>query len=277
MSQEFDLFTDRQHLATKAYGDSTNLQARADIYAYQQPKVDLPDWVLGHVSWRGDERVVDVGCGPGMYLKRLATQPGLRLMALDLSRGMLADLEQGWLPGFALPGRAVADAQAIPLRSASQDVAIAAHMLWHVSDIGLAAQELSRMLRPDGVLLAVTNAAEHTRELIDLYVDALHALGVDDHPRSSPGYRFTGENGAELLSVAFSNITRHDKKSQMNIPHAEPVLRYIQSTRPLREPSLPQGITWDDAMTQVEHTIRAVIEREGAFHVRTSVTLFECR
>jgi hypothetical protein len=55
------------------------LQARANIYRYQQPQLDLAGWALEQVTWRGGERVLDVGCGPGQYLRRLAQRPGLQL------------------------------------------------------------------------------------------------------------------------------------------------------------------------------------------------------
>jgi SAM-dependent methyltransferase len=94
MSQPDLLHTDRRHLTTAAYANSANLMA--DIYRYQQPRLDIVGWALDQVRWEGVKRVVDVGCGPGQYLRRLAQRAGLDLIGLDLSRGMLADLERGW-------------------------------------------------------------------------------------------------------------------------------------------------------------------------------------
>jgi hypothetical protein len=72
---EAELYLDRDHLATKAYGDSGNLQARADIYAYQEPRVDLQGWVLGHVTWRGHERVLMLDVGREVILSVWLTSP----------------------------------------------------------------------------------------------------------------------------------------------------------------------------------------------------------
>src|SRR5262245_16752674 len=143
------LYTDRQHLTTQAYADSANLAARANIYRYQQPQVDLIDWVLEQVAWGGAERVLAVGCGPGAYMRRLARRPGLRLIGMDLSRGMLGDLLAGW-DSAPPPALAVADVQSLPLPGASCDVALAMHMLYHVPDIERAAGELRRVLRAGG-------------------------------------------------------------------------------------------------------------------------------
>ena len=60
-------WTDRDNLTTAAYGTSTNLMARASIYQYQQPSIDIVGRALDHVAWRGDQQGADVGCGAGAY------------------------------------------------------------------------------------------------------------------------------------------------------------------------------------------------------------------
>jgi hypothetical protein len=64
MSQPSDLHTDRRHLTTAAYANSANLMARADIYKYQQPPIDIVGWTLGQVRWGDVERMIDVGWRP---------------------------------------------------------------------------------------------------------------------------------------------------------------------------------------------------------------------
>ena len=62
-----DLHTDRRHLITQAYADGAHLAARADIYRYQRPRIDLAGWVLAQVNWTGTGQVLGIGCGPGTY------------------------------------------------------------------------------------------------------------------------------------------------------------------------------------------------------------------
>src|SRR5262245_52751553 len=90
------LYTDRRRLTTAAYADSTNLMARASMYRYQQPPIDLIGWALDLASPPPGARVLDIGCGPGRYLQRLASRPDLRLTGMDLSRGMLLDALRDW-------------------------------------------------------------------------------------------------------------------------------------------------------------------------------------
>lgn len=279
MTQAAELYTDRRHLSTVAYADSSHLNARADLYVHQQPPIDIVAWALDHVPWRGDERVVDVGCGPGRYLKHLAWHPGLRLMGLDLSRGMLADLERGWDLTLPRPALAVADVQALPLPDAQRDVALAMHMLYHVPDIPHAIAELRRVLRPGGVLLALTNNAEHNQELHNVYSTALSTLSdkqsVDAVLKLDD--RFSGDNAEAFLGGSFDQVERHDVDSTLVVPAVEPILRYVASTRSTREFALPSGVTWDAVIAEVERMVAETITARQAFHIRTSVALFVCR
>ncbi len=270
-------WTDRQHLTTAAYADSANLTARADIYHYQQPHIDIVGWALDQVQWRGDEQVVDVGCGPGSYLGRLAQRPGLRLIGVDLSRGMLADLQRGWDATLSRPRLAAADVQSLPLPDASCDVALAMHMLYHVPDIPRAAHELRRVLRHGGVLLALTNGEPHMREMKDLYDAALAAVAVEAEPYERIFRRFTLENGADFLQPVFNEVDRRDVASALVIPEAEPVLRYIASTRSVRELALPRGVTWDMVMAEIERIVAYTIAEQGVFRVSTRSGAFVCR
>jgi hypothetical protein len=123
----------------------------------------------------------------------------------------------------------------------------------------------------------VTNSSTHLQELLDLYARVLQTLGVDAMPYPSPAHRFGRENGAELLGVAFDNITRRDANSELVVPTAEPIVRYFRSLSALRMSALPQGMTWDDVMVEVERTTRVMLETEGVVRIRTAVSLFECR
>jgi ubiquinone/menaquinone biosynthesis C-methylase UbiE len=90
----------------------------------------------------GAERVLDVGCGNGLYLAELRRR-GIHAVGCDLSPGMLA---------AAAPHRELvnADVTALPFAPAACDVVLAPHMLYHVADRATAARELRRVLRPGG-------------------------------------------------------------------------------------------------------------------------------
>jgi SAM-dependent methyltransferase len=218
------LWVDREHLTTRAYGDSANLMARKAIYSYTSRPVDLTAWALEQVVIAPGSQVLDLGCGPGGYLRHLAGRASLRLIGIDLSAGMLADLCKAWEPGTPLPGLMVGDAQNIPLPDRSVDLALAMHMLYHVPDIARAARELRRVLRPGGTLLAVTNSREHLRQLIEVFDRALATFTGQEREYQPPLRRFRLEDGDEPLRQAFASVERRELIGELAIPEPGPAL-----------------------------------------------------
>lgn len=91
-----------------------------------------------------DADVLEVGCGTGLLLRRVAPM-ARTARGLDLSEGMLArararglDVRQG-------------DACALPYEDASFDVVYSFKVLAHVREIDRALMEVRRVLRPGGV------------------------------------------------------------------------------------------------------------------------------
>src|SRR5262252_767974 len=115
---------DKEVLRTQ-YGDDQRLSARQRMW---QTATSLIDRVLDVAQIASDAAVLDVGCGNGRYLAGLRARGHTgTLMGLDYSPGM-ASVARSYAPV------AVADAQALPVRDAVVDVALCAHMLYHVPD-----------------------------------------------------------------------------------------------------------------------------------------------
>ncbi len=277
-------YTDRTHVATNCYPDSTNLQNRANLYHYQHPPLDLVSWAIDQISWRGNEQIVDVGCGPGKYLRRLNQFPDFRLVGFDISHGMLYDLLHNWNTGRdeepiqPTPHVAVADAQDLPLPNASCDVVLAMHMLYHVSDIMRALREMQRVLRSNGTLVVMTNRGDHLWELIAAGASALTAvIGYPAELFSPAPRRFQLENGEEMLRDVFGQVERRDVERPVVISQVAPILAYIESTRTVTEKLLPDGASWDAVMYELERHVTAIIMQQGSFRVTSATGLFICR
>src|SRR5271165_6359891 len=104
-----------------------------DIWSSRTGKLQMRDRLLDSITWKGDEKVLDIGCGRGLLLigaaKRLQTgkASGVDLWSKeelsDNSPEAVRDLAtaEGVLPKIKIE---TADAQKLPLPDASFDVVL---------------------------------------------------------------------------------------------------------------------------------------------------------
>lgn len=269
--------TDRAHLSRNSYADSGKLRARASIYKYRRPALDIVPWALAQVPWSGDETVLDVGCGAGGYLRGLGKSGQMRLVGMDLSTGMLREVRDSW-DSARRPLLAACDAQSIPLRPASCDRILAMHMLYHVPDIGMTLKGLRDLLVSDGLLMAGTNGEAHLAELRDLFHEA-HEEAEGRSLKAVPHWsrRFRLERGCELASATFGHVEVREHSGNIVVPDAQPVIDYLESTRSVMEKALSAGVDWKDVMSIAARRIGEIIEAEGAFRARTIAGVILCR
>lgn len=203
-------------LVRDEYASEAGLQARRSIYADVEGP-DPRDEAFRIVAARDPVDVLEVGCGPGELSERIARELGAHVVAVDLSERMV-ELARG----RGVDAR-LGDVQALPFHDASFDCVVAAWMLYHVGDVDLGLAEIARVLRPGGVLVAVTNGEEHLAE-------ARAVGGVDMRGRSP----FSRENAEPQLRRRFAAVERHDVDGTVTFAgHAE-VRRYVESLGILR-------------------------------------------
>ncbi|WP_405822050.1 class I SAM-dependent methyltransferase [Streptomyces sp. NBC_01390] len=261
--------TDRTRLADSAYSSDRDLAARQSIYRWQTPRHDLQGIVAGQLAGvRGGGRVVDVGCGNGTYLQRLrAERPGLSLLGLDLSPGILATV-----PGPV----AVADVTRLPLATGSVDAALAMHMLYHVPDIPQAVRELSRVVAPDGLVIVSTNGADDKAELDDLFHRAASdVLGAGREPaRFSIGAPFSLEKALAFLGEEFGRVRTIELPSTVTVREPGPVVAYLASYRAWAD---QYDAPFDATVERARAIVTDRIAREGAFEIGCRAGILVCR
>lgn len=107
-------------------------------------------------------RVLDVGCGHGLYTLDLARR-GATLVGCDLDRTALSDARCS-THSLGLDGRAcflVADGASLPLAEAAFDLVVCICVLEHIADDVAALAGMVRSLRPGGLLYLTVDSAEH--------------------------------------------------------------------------------------------------------------------
>lgn len=262
------------------YKNAANLDARIALHSrFGTAKVNWYRWLFDHLTLPDGARVLELGCGPAkLWRENLARIPAdWHLTLTDLSAGMIAEAERH----LADTGRdfafRVADAQDLPFEDGSFDAVVAVHMLYHVPDQGRALSEVRRVLKPGGRFYASTNSRDHMKEIGDL---AAHIAEGETLERIRAAHRlrsFRLEDGFELLTPHFREVTLHRFKNALEVTEAEPLLAYILSATAateLRErPSDEQKRRLGAFKTYVAGRVAA----EGAVRITVLPGLFEAR
>jgi SAM-dependent methyltransferase len=173
------------------------LSAGGMVWYSKVGKLRIRDQILGLIPWRGDEMVLDVGCGRGLLLvgaaRRLTTGK-----AIGLDRWVPGALT-GNRPGAALDNArwegvtdrveaTVGDVRRLPFADASMDVAVSNFVVHEVSNRAEREQmlrEIVRVLKPGGRLALVDFI--FTGECVRV----LEEIGISDARRARAGSFFS--------------------------------------------------------------------------------------
>jgi SAM-dependent methyltransferase len=104
------------------------------------------------------QRVLEVGCGSGVFLPGLAekVQPTGRVFGLDHSDALIAEARKASdaTPHAAIITTEVGDAYKLPYPDGFFDAAHCERVLMHLGDPTAAIREMARVVRPGGVVVA---------------------------------------------------------------------------------------------------------------------------
>jgi SAM-dependent methyltransferase len=119
--------------------------------------------------WLGQSRpsIIEIGCSGGHFLRDLAvTMPDAEIIGADYTLGTLDQLGQR-LSGVPL---LQFDLIQCPLPSASFDAVVLLNVLEHIERDELALAQLSRILRPGGILIAEVPAGPNLYDSYDAHL-----------------------------------------------------------------------------------------------------------
>jgi SAM-dependent methyltransferase len=160
------------------------------VWGSKVGKVRGRDRLLDSLPWRGDEAVLDVGCGRGLLLigaaKRLTTGKAVGVdiwQAEDLSGNRAeAARENARLEGVSNRVEVKdGDARRLPFADGTFDVVVTEsvlHNIYNAAERDTAVREIARVLKPGGRLLI--GDVRHTGR----YAQVLRQSGLEDVRRS---------------------------------------------------------------------------------------------
>jgi len=164
------------------------------VWGSKRGKLGLRDKLIPSLALRGDERVLDVGCGHGLMLlgaaKKLTTRRavGIELWQKEDQAGNSPDAT---LENAARERVSVelhhGDARRLPFENESFDVILSSWALHNIYDAAgrrRALEEIVRVLKPGGRIL-ITDI-RHACE----YADVFRSLGLTDVNVSTPTFIF---------------------------------------------------------------------------------------
>ncbi len=243
------------------YASQDNLVRRQAIFAHLDPERSSGRSAIDRIAWAGDERVLDAGCGNGVWSRAVTRGQRVRsVVGLDLSMGMLGALraEDPGQPAVA------GDVGHLPFAEGSFDVAMALWMLYHVADHRSALAELRRVLRPGGRLVVATNSARQRPLDAVLSASLAETLG-EERERWLPQLNFTAENGPAIVGEVFGEVIVEHVVSAFAIPEPEPALGVMASMRGPIETYLGRPVDWPAVDAAARRRIELAIAEEGAF------------
>lgn len=104
--------------------------------------------LLDYLELHDGERVLDAGCGMGVYLAAMGSLRRLQLVGVDADADRLAWGRREQVPA----GLVQTDVSCLPFQDATFDKILLSEVLEHLRDDGAALRELARVLKPGGVL-----------------------------------------------------------------------------------------------------------------------------
>lgn len=150
-------------------------------------------WAVGHAS--GDVLEIAVGTGRNLPLY----PPGVRVLGIDNSAGMLAVAERRVAAAGLDVELRLADAQALDLPDGSVDVVVSTLTLCSIPDDAAAVREAARVLRPGGRLVMLEHVASDRPwvRAVERLLEPLSVRWQGDHLLRDPERRVR-EAGLEV-------------------------------------------------------------------------------
>ena len=169
----------------KVVRDSFTVQAKAfaaNPWVTDQERIRR---LVAAARLKGDERVLDVACGPG-YIAEAFARSAREVIGIDLTAAMLAIGEERTKErGISNISLRIGDVQKLPFEWAEFDVVVSRLALHHMQDPGQVVGEMARVCKPGGTVLVEDIYGSEHPERAD-YQDRWEKLRDPSHVRALP-------------------------------------------------------------------------------------------
>lgn len=179
---------DREMLE-REYSMSDRLEARRTrVNGWLRGETEAWDEALAAVAEARPRRVLDAGCGDGLFARVIAAQ---EVIGIDNSAAMVARARERGVDAR------LGDIQDLPLEDGAFDVVVCNWTLYHLQDLDRGLAEIARVLRAGGRFVGIYNRPGHMDELWS---------------RVRPGFD-ASDDFDEPLARAFASVERRDTEA----------------------------------------------------------------
>ena len=228
--------TQQKEEIIKQYKESGNLQKRINIHVYSTAKTDWFQWVLDGLQLCNGMKILDIGCGNGMFwiAMRDKLPTDLEVIMTDNSEKMLqaaksgiseyAEVYEAKRVQFSFLQR---DAENFQIEEDEFDRVIANHMLYHVSNEkrGELLRKCAILLKKDGMFYASTVGQTHMQELFRL----IEGFEPEIELPTWMSENFELENGGKQLEKVFSKVIMEEQENDLLVPDPQAIYDYVDS------------------------------------------------
>ena len=248
------------------YKNAKNLNDRISLHEkYSTNKQGWFNWLFEKIDFSKVNRLLELGCGNGkLWQENKIDLRNREIFLSDISEGMVEEVRNKLGSDFNC---IVADAEKIPFKDAYFDSIIANHVLFYLNDLNQGLKEISRVLKPNGVLYCSTYGSNHMKEITDIVQSFDSRINLSNHSLYDV---FGLENGESILKQYFTIVQRMDYQDSLEITESKPLIDYIMSCHGNQNEIL------GPRLSEFKEYIEELLQNDGKIVVTKQAGLFVC-
>lgn len=248
------------------YKNAKNLNDRISLHEkYSTNSQGWFNWLFEKIDFSKVNRLLELGCGNGkLWQENNIDLRNREIFLSDISEGMVEEVRNKLGSDFNC---IVADAEKIPFKDAYFDSIIANHVLFYLNDLNQGLKEVSRVLKPNGVLYCSTYGSKHMKEITEIVQNFDSRINLSNHSLYDV---FGLENGESILKQYFTNVQRMDYQDSLEITESKPLIDYIMSCHGNQNEIL------GPRLSEFKEYIEELLQKDGKIVVTKQAGLFVC-
>ena len=273
--------TQTNHKLSKVFRDVEMHRSVASIIIkHMINKTDVREIALAEVDFKSIETILDLGCGFGFFTEALAGKTGEQVSILGIDKFMeYKPLYLAACNRAGIAGKFVGDEISYirTLESGSFDVILCSYALYFFPDY---INEISRLLKDDGVFVTITHARPHMIEFTTFVKEVFdkHEIELnDDLPFDKLIEKFCDMNGKNLLSEFFGDIREIPYRNRMVFGEDDypDFSTYLCFKRPFFMP--PRCCNENEVCDILLDEVKEHFDKKGGMKISKNDMIFLCK